>query len=215
MDSDHNNDREWIIYSTANLESWKLWRIGISPRGAIDENPELVASGNGILGSGGSASEDGKLAYNIWSTSASIYQISINDRGQKLGPTFQLPLPEGGTFSSPSVSRDGKWMAYDSYNPGKPNTIRLRDLSTGTDHFLDDNGRRAHPGGGYWASISPDGSKVIFDRDCKEGSWRATPRVCCRAVSWLRPPVGSRSRSVSAARRVGFHPTVLWFSCRN
>ena len=182
------NDREWIVYSTATRESWKLWRIGISPRGAMDEKPELLASGNGRLGPGGSASEDGKLAYNIWSDSVSIYQISINDRGQKVGPTFQLRLPEGGTFSSPSVSRDGKWMAYDASIPGEPNTIRLRDLSTDTDHFLDEKGRRPHlriglvaTGGNlrgtYWDSISPDGSKVIFERDCKEGTVLGHPEI--------------------------------------
>ncbi len=141
MDSERGAT-EWIIYSTADPESWKLWRIGISPRGVIDEKPELVASGNGGLGPGGSASEDGKLAYNIWSSTVSIYQISISDRGQKLAPTLQLPLPEGGWHSSPSVSRDGRWMAYDSSSPGKPNTIVLRDMSTGTDHVLDDKGRQ-------------------------------------------------------------------------
>jgi DNA-binding winged helix-turn-helix (wHTH) protein/Tol biopolymer transport system component len=165
------NDSEWIIYSTASLESWRLWRSKISRQGVIDENPELVASGTGNLGPGGSASEDGKLAYNIWSSSISIYQISISDRGQKLAPTLQLPLPEGGMHSSPSVSRDGKWMAYQSSNPGKANTILLRDLSTGTDHLLDDQGRI--PGESYAVSISPDGSGVIFERDCKEGTWPA------------------------------------------
>jgi DNA-binding winged helix-turn-helix (wHTH) protein/Tol biopolymer transport system component len=170
-----DDHREWVIYSTSNLQSWKLWRIGVSPRGATDEKPELLASGNGELAAGGSASEDGKLAYNIWSSSVSIYQISISDRGQKLGPTLQLPLPEGGNTSSPSLSRDGKWMAYDTSYPGRPNTIRLRDLSTGTDHFLDDKGR--HPGGVGSTSISPDGSRVIFERDCKEGRFPQFPEL--------------------------------------
>jgi hypothetical protein len=58
-------------------------------------------------------------------------------------------------------------MAYDTSNTGKPNTILLRDLSTGTDHFLDDKGRQ--PGAGGETSISPDGSRVIFERHCKEG----------------------------------------------
>jgi Tol biopolymer transport system component/DNA-binding winged helix-turn-helix (wHTH) protein len=164
--------QEWIIYSTAGLENWKFWRIRISPRGVLDENPELLSSGNGRLGPGGSASEDGKLAYNIWNSSASIFQISISDRGQKLGPTFQLALPEGGSYTSPSLSRDGRWMAYDSYNPGKPNAILLRDLSTGTDHILDETGRRerflADNGD---TSISPDGSRVLFERDGKAGRW--------------------------------------------
>jgi eukaryotic-like serine/threonine-protein kinase len=171
--------REWIIYSTSNLESWKLWRIGILPEGAIDEKPELLASGNGQLGGGGSASEDGKLAYSIWSSNVSIYQIPISERGQKLGPTLQLPFPEGGDYSSPSLSRDGRWMAYDTSDTGKPNTILLRDLSTDTDHFLDDKGRK--PGSSGATSISPDGSRVIFSRDCKEGSFpeRSENRFPC------------------------------------
>jgi Tol biopolymer transport system component/DNA-binding winged helix-turn-helix (wHTH) protein len=168
------DNREWIIYSTSNLESWKLWRIGVSAGGAVDEKPELLTSGNGQLGAGGSASEDGTLAYDILSSSVSIYQIPISERGQKLGPTLQLPFPEGGDYSSPSLSRDGKWMTYDTSNPGKPNTILLRDLSTGTDHFLDDKGRQ--PGAEAATSISPDGSKVIFDRDCKQGSFPASDR---------------------------------------
>ena len=167
------DNREWIIYSTSNLEIWKLWRMGISPGGAMDEKPQLLASGNGQLGEGGSASEDGKLAYNILGSSVSIYQIPISERGQKLGPTLQLPFPEAGDYSSPSLSRDGKWMAYDSSITGKPNTILLRDLSTGTDHLLDDKGRRWGAGGD--ASISPDGSRVIFERDCKEGSFPEHP----------------------------------------
>ena len=63
--------------------------------GAIDQNPELVASGNGRLRPGGSASEDGKLAYNIWSSSESIYQVSD-----------QRPRPETG-FHHPVTSNRG------------------------------------------------------------------------------------------------------------
>src|SRR5262249_17308974 len=121
----------------------------------------------------GSASGDGKVAYDIWSFTESIYQIPTSGRGQKVGPTLQLPLPEGGSHRSPSVSRDGRWMAYDTSNTDRPNTILLRDLNTGTDHFLDDRGRRTLAGGD--ASISPDGSKVIFERDCKQGAWPGQP----------------------------------------
>jgi eukaryotic-like serine/threonine-protein kinase len=166
------DDREWIAYSTAQPRSWKLWQVGISARGDFDEKPELLASGIGNLTSG-SASADGKVAYRIRDSTDAIYQIPISERGQKLGPVFQLPLPLAGTHLSPSVSRDGKWMAYDSYNPGKPDSIVLRDLSSGTDHLLDNQGRV--PGGGYFASISPDGSRVIFERDCKEGTWPHDP----------------------------------------
>ena len=174
------DDREWIVYSTAQFSttqprSWKLWQAGISPRGDFDEKPELLAAGSGDLSESGSASADGKVAYRIRDSTEAIYQIPISERGQKLGPVFQLPLPMAGTHLSPSVSRDGKRMAYDSYNPGKPDSMLLRDLGTGTDHLLDDKGRV--PGGGYFASISPDGSKVIFERDCKQGTWPHDPET--------------------------------------
>jgi eukaryotic-like serine/threonine-protein kinase len=165
--------REWIVYSTSQPRSWKLWQIGISPRGDFDGKPELVASGSGDLTVLGSASADGKVAYRIRDSTEAIYQMPTNERGQKLGPISQLPLPLAGTHLSPSVSRDGKWMAYDSYKPGRPDSILLRDLSTGTDHLLDDKGRS--PGRGYFASISPDGSRVIFERDCKEARWPHDP----------------------------------------
>jgi DNA-binding winged helix-turn-helix (wHTH) protein/Tol biopolymer transport system component len=161
--------RDWIIYSTRDPESWKLWRVRVSPQGAVDQNPELLSGGNGALGEGGSAAEDGKLAYNIWNSSISIYQIPTGDRGQKLGSTLQLPLPEGGDYLSPSVSRDGKWMAYDSASPVGRNLILLRDLGASTEHLLDDKDRR--PDDASATSISPDGSTVIFERDCKKARW--------------------------------------------
>ena len=167
------NGREWIVYSTSSKESWKLWRIGVAPQGAIEQKPQLVASGNGHLGPIGTASEDGKLAYDLWSYSLSIYQVSISSKGQKPAPTFQLPLPDGGAHGSPSVSRDGKWLAYNSDNVGKPNSILLRDLSLSEERLLDDQGRR--PRLTYETSISPDGSTVIFERDCKQGTWPDQP----------------------------------------
>jgi eukaryotic-like serine/threonine-protein kinase len=165
--------REWIIFSTLKPGSWKLWRIQISPRGAVDESLELLASGNGKIGPGGSPSEDGKLAYDLSASSVSIYQISMDDRGQKLGPTLQLPLPEGAINRSPSVSRDGRWMAYDASIPGKADTVLLRDLRAGSDHLLDDKGRQTTEND---TSISPDGSTVVFQRDDKSDRFPEDPQ---------------------------------------
>ena len=165
------DNREWIIYSTSTLENWKLWRAAVSSGGAIDQTPELLASGAGTLGPGGSVSADGKLAYNLWSSNSAIYQISIGDHEQKLGPSVQLPLLDAGSYTYPSVSRDGRWMAYNSFNIGKPDTILLRDLSAGTDHLLDDKDR---VGDGF-TSISPAGTRVTFERDCKEGIFPQNP----------------------------------------
>jgi Tol biopolymer transport system component len=177
--------REWLVYTTSDAASWKIWRARISLQGATDENPELVTSGSGLLQSVSSVSEDGKLSYNIVSVNMSLNQISMGGRGEKTGPTIQLPLPEGGNYTSPSVSWDGKKMVYVIANPNQPNLVMLRDLTTGKDHLVDDKGRR--PGAiDYTAEIAPDGSTVIFERDCKQGLFpedHMSPLPCSFTVS--------------------------------
>jgi eukaryotic-like serine/threonine-protein kinase len=166
-------DREWIIYASGNRESWKLWRVGVSSDGATNDNPELVASGVGNLEEFASVSGDGKLAYGLVELVASIHQIPMDSRGQKSGPTLELSLLQNGSHLFPSVSRDGKWMAYSTQTSGDhPYTARLRDLTTGADHFLGDQGRS---GRNLEVSASGDGSKFVFNRDCKTGGWIGTP----------------------------------------
>ena len=119
---------EWIIYSVAKGELWQLFRLRISSQGQISGKSELLTSGTGRLGYGLSVSEDGKLVYTTHTFTDSIYEIPIDSRGQKSGPTVQLPLPEGVDYRSPSLSRDGRWLAYDASVPGESNFIRLKDL---------------------------------------------------------------------------------------
>ena len=203
-----------IIYSVGDTESWKLWRVGISPQGATDENPELLAHGTGWLGARVSFAESGAIAYDLWGASTSIYQVSISEHGQKLGPTLQLPLRSSGSSSSPALSHDGEWLAYDSNDAGKPNTIMLGNLRTRTDHVVDDKGRRFRDISG--TSISPDGSRVVFERDCKDGATFPDSHLePSHAVLSSRHPVDCRSRFVNTARRAAFPLTDRSFLSSN
>ncbi len=159
--------REWIVYRTSSFQSWKISRVRVSERDIVDPNPELLIAGNGWLGVGGSVSEDGKLAYNLWSASQSVFQLPTTDHGHMPGATVELPLAEGAMNLALSVSHDGRWLAYDTFFPGRDNLIRLRDLSTGSERTLDDKGRTADSDEA--TSIAPDGSQVFFQRDCHEG----------------------------------------------
>ena len=137
---------EWIIYSVPHGGLWQLFRLRVSSQGETSGRSELVTSGTGRLGYGLSVSEDGKLVYTTQTIAESIYEIPMDSRGQKSGPTVQLPLLEGVDYRSPSLSRDGRWLAYDSSVAGESNSIRLKDLISGADRLLDDKGR--HPGWG-------------------------------------------------------------------
>ena len=110
---------EWIIYSVSHGELWQLFRLRVSSQGQISGKSELVTSGTGRLGYGLSVSEDGKLVYATHTFTESIYEIPIDSRGQKSGPTVQLPLLEGLDYRSPSLSRDGRWLVYDASRSGR------------------------------------------------------------------------------------------------
>ncbi len=161
------NGKDWLFYSHFDGNSWKLYRIAVSRQPTIVGAPEqLATNGTDQEIDGGSVSEDGKLLYSTSSGTYSIFDIPTRD-GRRSGPIDQLRVSQGSDDQSPSVSRDGRWMAYDTTTSDKQNSILLRDMTNGTDKLLDDRGRR--PGNGGETSISPDGSKIIFERDCISG----------------------------------------------
>jgi dipeptidyl aminopeptidase/acylaminoacyl peptidase len=111
----------------------------------------------------------------------SIYEIPTNEHGEKLGPTLQLPLSGGRDERFPSVSRDGRWMVYNSSGPAKPNIILLREFGSNIDRVLDDRGNHRPHGGN--TSISPNGSRIIFERECKTDGWSDVAASCGFMVS--------------------------------
>ena len=163
------NGHEWIVYFETKGFTWTLFRLGISDQGRIVGEPEQINAGTGQMNYlGASVSVDGKVAYLTFREAWAIHEIPFfgghGNQVRKQSPTVQLALPVGGDYRSPSVSRNGQWMAYTSSEPANPSRILLRDLGSGTDHLLDDRG---HTGG---VSIAPDGSKVAFGRNCKNDS---------------------------------------------
>jgi DNA-binding winged helix-turn-helix (wHTH) protein/Tol biopolymer transport system component len=161
------NGREWIIYAVLKGFVWKILRIHVSEQGEILDKPEEVSSGTGRLSWGPSPWADGKLVYMTANPTQSIYDIPINKRGDKLGPVFQVPLPKGGNYGSPFASHDGTLMAYYFSKPREMSPVFLRNLSTGTEHLLEKDGGSV--------SISPDGARVAFARDCKNATWGGAP----------------------------------------
>jgi eukaryotic-like serine/threonine-protein kinase len=189
--------RDWILYSTSTGNVWKLWRIMTSASGEIAAAPELLTSGTGVLDIGGSLSEDGKLVYGTWTFIESIYEIPADKKGQKLGPTLQIPFPEEADDSAPSLSRDGRWMEYAALRLGNPKTTRLRDLRTGIDRVLDDKGSHFY---GAATSLSPDGSKVAFESECREGKWPTGYPAPC---TFMLPAGGGKREQVCEFCRPG------------
>ena len=180
------NGREWIVYAVSKGFVWKILRIRVSGQGEILDRPEEISSGTGRLSWGSSPWADGKLIYMTANPTQSIYEVPVNIRGDQLGPTLQVPLPEGGDYRSPSASRDGTQMAYYFAKPREMSPVFLRNLSTGTEHLLEKDGGSV--------SISPDGARVAFARTCKNAT---------SAVPPLRPSLGESACSFLMAASGG------------
>jgi DNA-binding winged helix-turn-helix (wHTH) protein/Tol biopolymer transport system component len=180
---------EWIVYAISKGFVWKILRIRVSEQGEILDKPEEINSGTGRLSWGSSPWADGKLIYMTVNPTQSIYEIPINRRGDKLGPALQVPLPEGGNYRSPSASRDGIQMVYYFAKPREMSPVFLRNLSTGADHLLEEDGSGA--------SISPDGTKVAFARNCKQsGGNQLRPIVNEFPCSFVIPAAGGVPQQV-------------------
>jgi Tol biopolymer transport system component/DNA-binding winged helix-turn-helix (wHTH) protein len=153
--------REWILYFIQEGIIWNLLRVRVSSQGQILGKAEPVASGSGWLNCGPSPWANGEIAYTTESATNAIYEIPTTSQGRKVGLTFEVPLPEDGDYHSPWLSHDGRWMAYEVIK-GNRSFLMLRDLENGTDHRLEENGRTN--------SISTDGSKIAYSRNCESGS---------------------------------------------
>ena len=165
---------EWIIYFASKQPLWKLLRVRVSSEGQIFDEPQQLGSGTGLINWGGSLSTDGKLTYLTYGHTNSIYEVAFSREGRKLDPVFQIPLPPGRDYRSPSASRDGRWMAYEVSGADNSRSVLLRDLTNGEEKVLDEKGSHFHGD----VAISPDGSKVIVAGECNQNAWREAPNPC-------------------------------------
>jgi Tol biopolymer transport system component/DNA-binding winged helix-turn-helix (wHTH) protein len=161
------DDGASIVYSVRRGDVSTLFRIALSKTGQPVGTSKQLSSSAGLLPSA-SMGDNGKLVYEVVTRSRQIFEIPVDKEGRKVGLATELPLTEGLLYYSPSVSRDGRWVVYVEAEHGKrTKKVILRDLAAGTDRVLDwfrDDPPFAEELGS--ASISPDGSKVVFGRLC-------------------------------------------------
>jgi hypothetical protein len=153
-----------LIYSVRQGNAWTLFRTGLSKTGELVGTPEQLTSGTGLLPSASTSSE-GKLVYEVVTRATQIFEIPVGKDGREAGPPAELPLAEGLLYHAPSASRNGRWIVYVEAEYGKrQKRLVLRDLAAGTNRVLDESPFDDDVGS---ASISPDGSLVVFNRHCR------------------------------------------------
>jgi eukaryotic-like serine/threonine-protein kinase len=134
----------------------------VSPNGQRASKPERLTSRTGLI-SDASLSVDGKLAFTSRDVSEQIYVIptAIEPANSPREP-LHLAGTEAIRNLSPSMSRDGRWMAYGTTEESNNQTkIRLKDLVSGNDRVI---AEKSDLFDRDFLSLSPDGSKVVFAR---------------------------------------------------
>jgi Tol biopolymer transport system component len=104
-----------------------------------------------------SLSADGhSLAYTVFATTGNIWEVAINGT-QPISPASAKQITFGNqTVESMSVSRDDKWLAYDSNVSGNADIYRL-SLDGGDPQQLTHD-----PADDFAPSWSPDGKEIAF-----------------------------------------------------
>jgi eukaryotic-like serine/threonine-protein kinase len=152
---------QWILFGSGTGDTYNLSRVAVAGS-QLAGDPEQLTSGTGVSGQG-DFSADGKLVYDFDTYGGQIWVVPVDtDRAQTLGPPVQVTNTDGVVNNSPSISRDGRWLAYVATTP-VDSSIRLRDLATGAERQL------THGPLLEWTSISPDGSRVAYSQAVSGG----------------------------------------------
>ena len=152
--SSAQRSREWVIFGKKTGDTYNLFRVPLTANGKRAGEPEQLTYTTGFA-ENPSVSEDGKLVFDSGTATTNLWSIPIDtNRAHVTGERQSITQAEGVSNDSPSLSRDGKMLAYFSNN-----RLMVRHLDTSQETQL-----LAHINviEGTRSSISPDGAMVAY-----------------------------------------------------
>jgi Tol biopolymer transport system component len=156
-------DGRWIYYVSDRDGVRDVYAQGISSRGDAVGSPSRLTTGLGAQSI--SLSPDGsRLAYVVYTGTGNIWSLPRPSSGT-VSVSEATPVTKGTqVIEGVKVSRDGRWLVYDSNLGGNSDIYRLR-LPDGEPERL-----TTDPADDFSPSLSPDGREVAFH------SWRSGNR---------------------------------------
>jgi Tol biopolymer transport system component/DNA-binding winged helix-turn-helix (wHTH) protein len=144
----------FVVFSGKTGDSTGLWKISISPKTwAVDGEPHQLAVGAGVY-SYASAATAGRILFSSLTRNPDVWSVPIQAR--RVTGEMQQLTHDAADDLSPSVSADGKRMAFESNRSGK-RVVWTKDLETGKEKALTDT-----PSSENLPLISADGSEVTY-----------------------------------------------------
>ncbi len=151
---------EWVddrvFFSAKAGDSANLWQVSISPKNWRITGPaHRLTTGSG-LEIRPSLAKTGRLVFSSLADNADILSLPIDaSQGQAKGPLEQLTRDLAADYL-PSMSADGKKLAFVSLRSGNPD-IWIKDLESGKEKPLTESADEE-----IVPKISPDGSLVSY-----------------------------------------------------
>jgi Tol biopolymer transport system component len=214
-----------LLFSTRLGDSENLWKVAISPERRITKEPERLTFGASLeaqpsLSGRTVAFVSGTLNINIWTTPMDA------DTGRSTGTAHPLTDDSGPFALSPSVSLDGRKVAFISTRGGSRD-VWFKNLDTGNETSLTATPRLEE---GY-ACLSADGSQVayrvivdpnqiLYVTDSHSGAPRKVCENCGLPTDWSHdnrrllyepgsriPGIGLLDLGTGAAKEIAVHAT--------
>ncbi|RPH64732.1 MAG: hypothetical protein EHM78_26290 [Myxococcaceae bacterium] len=148
--------REGVVFSTNEADSSDLWEIPISPTtGRMTGSPRRLTFGTAIERSPAVAAS-GQIVFSSVVENVDVWRVPVDERtGIASGPLERV-TNNPASDRLRSVSFDGKTMAFISSRT-KEDEVWIRDIPSGRE-------RQVTHGGADDATLSPDGSRVVFSK---------------------------------------------------
>jgi hypothetical protein len=145
-----------VLFSARSGDSINLWKFAFSPGSwKVRGPPKRVTFGPGPEWQASGAAA-GRIVFAGVARNFDIWSLPVDpNRGKVLGELKQL-THGAAQDHSPSLSRDGRKMAFDSDRTGKA-VVWAKDLESGKETMLTDSSSVSN-----YPCISPDGSQVAY-----------------------------------------------------
>jgi Tol biopolymer transport system component len=177
--SDRSSRDQWVVFGRSVGDTYNLFRVAMTSDGKLTSDPEQLTFATGFAASP-SISESRRMVFDSSTGSTNLWSIPVDtDHARVTGERQSLTHVEGVRNDSPSVSHDGKKVAFFS-----DNRLVVKDLATGRETPLVQDFAIFR---GSSPRVSPDGSLVAyytnvdagrFDLNLISTTGEAPHRVC-------------------------------------
>jgi eukaryotic-like serine/threonine-protein kinase len=177
---DRDPSQQWVIFERSIGDTHNLFRVAMSSDGKVTQEPEQLTFATGLATSH-SVSGSGRMVFDSSTGSTNLWSIPIDTNHARVtGERQKLTQVDGVRDDAPSVSRDGKKVAFFS-----DNRLVLKDLVTGQETQLvrdflvfRGNSPRISPDGSFVAYYLPSGGQGTYDLFVIGAAGGAPRRVC-------------------------------------